>query len=128
MMNVAISVLYSEGFWIPSHRAAQIAKMIYAFLACYQTCCAASLKKLVNRFALTPKCHMIAHAADQLEREAAVAAWVTNPLATANQMQEDFIGRPSRLSRRVHQARLHTRVFQRSLLEVFHALHGENGR
>ena len=59
---------------------------------------------------------MIDHHAHTMVTQAAMSTWVENPLSTANQMQEDYIGRPSRLSRRVHASRLHTRVLQRSLL------------
>ena len=121
-MNVAISLLYSEGYWLPKGRAIAIAGMIDKFLECYQKCCSEALRKNVNRFALVPKAHMIAHVSDRLRRETAQSNWAVNPLATANQLQEDFIGRGARLSRRVHQLKLHTRVIERSLLNVFQAL------
>ena len=123
LMNVVISVLYSEGFWIPKGRAERLGNLIYKFLQCYQDCCAQCLKTCQNRFSLTPKTHMIAHTAKQLLHEASLADWVINPIATGNQIQEDFIGRGARLSRRVHMSKVHTRTLERSLLAVFQTLH-----
>ena len=124
LMNTVISILYNEGFWIKANLARDLGKMLYKFLACYQTLCKESLKRHVNRFSLTPKCHMLAHTAAELVQQSSVAEWAISPLATANQIQEDYIGRPARLSRRVHQLKLHTRVMERSLLNSFEALHG----
>ena len=124
LMNVVVSVFYSEGFWIPKRRARKLGEMLYEFLRCYQRCCAESLKRGLNRFSLTPKCHFLVHTAQQLLDEADLAEWCTNPIATGNQLQEDFIGRSARLSRRVHMGKVHQRTLERSLLAVFHSLHG----
>ena len=121
-MNVFISVLYAEGFWVRAPVAKQLGAILFKFLRRYQKCCAESIKRGVNRFTLTPKSHMIAHTAEALVSEAARAEWALNPLATANQMQEDFVGKPSRLSRRVHQKRIHTRVMERCMLNVWQSL------
>ena len=123
-MNVFISVLYSEGFFIPAARAKLLGNVLLKFLRGYQKCCAESIKQGVNRFSLTPKCHMIAHTAHALIAEGSKAPWALNPLATANQVQEDFVGKPSRLSRRVHQSLIHTRVMERSMLACWQSLHG----
>ena len=48
--------------------------------------------------------------------------WTVNPLAESVQMQEDWIGRPSRLSRRVCPKLIHRRVCQRSLISVMQYL------
>ena len=45
LMNVVVSVFYSEGFWIPKRRARKLGEMLYEFLRCYQRCCAESLKR-----------------------------------------------------------------------------------
>ena len=94
IMNVVISVMYSEGFWIRAATACKLGNLLFKFLACYQVCCSECLSRGLNRFSLTPKCHMIAHTADSLIQESRVSDWAQNPVATANQMQEDFVGRP----------------------------------
>ena len=121
-MNIVLSVLYSEGYWIESSMALRLGRLMREFLGIYQQCAAISLAENLNRYAMVPKCHMISHAAEELVDDGGRAPWVTNPLATSNQVQEDFIGRPSRLSRRVHPGRIHTRVLERSLLACFQVL------
>ena len=116
LMNVAMSTLYSEGFWVPSLRGAQLGRMVQGFTKEFQWCAWLAEQRGLNRFSITPKLHMLAHQALDLVEQSASAEWAINPLATANQMQEDFVGRPCRLSRRVHPCRLHLRVLQRTLV------------
>ena len=116
LMNVFISTLYSEGFWIPSERGLQLGKMLSKFLNLYGQSAVESHARGLNRFRHIPKGHMLDHTARTMQDQARSAEWIENPLSTANQQQEDYIGRPCRLSRRVHAARLHTRVLQRSLI------------
>ena len=76
----------------------------------------------MNRYAFVPKVHMLHHSAWQLHQEACKAPWATNPLGTSVQIQEDFIGRPARLSRRVAMRSIHVRVLQRTLISAEFAL------
>ena len=122
LINTFISVLYSEGFWVRSRRAHVLGRMLRAFLLLYQKCARECWARGMNRFALVPKAHMLSHTAEDLIDQADKASWVINPLSTSNQQQEDYIGRPCRLSRRVHACKLHTRVLERSLLAAYQAL------
>ena len=115
-MNVFIAVLYAEGFWVPSLRGKRLGMMLQSFLLIYQDCASEAVKRGINRFPLVPKSHMLAHCAFQMIEEAAKGSWIQNPISTANQQQEDYIGKPCRLSRRVHVLKIHLRVLQRSLL------------
>ena len=126
-MNIVLSVLYAEGFWIPAQMAHRLGIMIRKFLLTYQQCAVLAYRENLNRFGLTPKAHMIAHTGEELianASKAGSAGWVPNPLAESNQVQEDFIGKPSRLSRRVRPARMHLRVMERSLLACYQVLFG----
>ncbi|CAE7040423.1 unnamed protein product [Symbiodinium sp. CCMP2456] len=116
IMNIFISSLYSEGFWIPSAKARELGNMLNRFLVLYGRCAAVALDRKMDKFTLVPKGHMLDHHAFDLVRQAGLAEWVENPLSTANQQQEDYIGKPCRLSRRVHASKIHLRVLQRSLL------------
>ena len=120
-MNVFVSVLYGEGFWVPKRRGDRLGRMLQSFLMIYQRLAGEAVKRGWNRFPMVPKSHMLAHCGVQMILEAQRGEWVINPLSTANQQQEDYIGRPSRLSRRVHMRRLHMRVLQRSLLASYQA-------
>ena len=107
---------------MPSDRALKLGNLLTKFLVLYGRMASISHSLGLSRFQHVPKGHMLDHTAFSMTSQAATSAWVENPLATSNQMQEDYIGRPSRLSRRVHVARLHTRVMQRSLLASAQAM------
>ena len=81
----------------------------------------------MHRYALIPKLHMLHHSAMRMRQECEKAAYCTNPLSESVQMQEDFIGRPSRISRRVGDRVLHLRVLQRSLIAHEAALKAADG-
>lgn len=72
---------------------------------------------------MTPKHHMIAHDAYSMCQQAGISVWVENPLSRTNQMQEDFIGRPARISRRVSSRSIHTSLMLRSLVNYNVSIH-----
>ena len=122
-MNTAISAMYYEGFFIRHTRALKISKHWLLFLQKYSLCVGIVYRRGLNRFAIVPKLHMLHHGALRLMREAQRAeenetVWTVNPLGESVQLQEDWIGRPSRLSRRVSARRIHLRVCERSLISV----------
>ena len=126
-MNTAISAMFYEGFFIRWPRAQKIAKLWLLFLQKYSLATALVYRRGLNRFALVPKIHMLHHGAIRLLREAERAeedstTWAVNPLGESVQMQEDWIGRPSRLSRRVCPKQIHLRVCQRSLISTMACL------
>ena len=127
---MAMSFMYAGGFWILSHHGLQLSKLIMVFLQGYTKCAQCCLRQGFHRFGLMPKLHYIHHTANRLRKESALGGWVKNPLSESVQMQEDFIGRPSRLSRRVDIRQLHLRVVERSLINVQQALENsdEDGR
>ena len=115
-MNVFLRALYRAGFWIPKEQGIRLSNLFLVFLKCYQLATAQCRERHMNRFALVPKCHMLHHTAIRMRSESQAANYCTNPLSESVQIQEDFIGRPSRLSRRVNINTLHLRVLQRSLI------------
>ena len=80
---------------------------------------------------MIPKLHYFHHIALDMLRQSSNGPWVMNCLATSVQQQEDFVGRPSRVSRRVDVRRLHRNVISRSLILSKRALdqadHDERG-
>lgn len=126
-INTVMSSLYHEGFFIRSHRAMKIAKLWLLFLQKYTLATQIVYQRGLSRFAVIPKLHMLHHGALKLLREAQRAeedrtTWTINPLSESVQMQEDWIGRPSRLSRRVCPKQIHKRVCQRSLISAMQYL------
>ena len=121
-INLALGHLYRSGYWIPKEEAMMCGKLLFSFLQHYAICADITLRRGKARFALSPKHHMVAHAAHSLLTEGERAEWAESPLAHSNQIQEDFIGRPCRLSRRVHTRNLHRSVLLRSLIVYLLAL------
>eukprot|EP00435_Cladocopium_sp_Y103_P052125 s815_g16.t1 len=115
-LNVALAVMYGSGFWIRSDKGLRLADLLFRFLALYANCAHETLLQRKRRFSMVPKLHMIAHCAVELQRQAATGEWVQNPLSLTNQMQEDFIGRPSRISRRVSIRSIHRSLLMRALI------------
>ncbi|CAK9012662.1 Uncharacterized protein SCF082_LOCUS11735 [Durusdinium trenchii] len=115
-LNLALSTLYRSGYWLQKEKAALLAKLMFRFLALYAKCAELTLRQGKRRFAMVPKLHMLAHAAFDLQDQSSRAEWAHNPLAMTNQIQEDFIGRPSRISRRVNIRSLHKSLIMRTLI------------
>ena len=65
-------------------------------------------------WALMPKGHVVHHLFSDLFE--AADEWVINPLVFAVQISEDFVGKKSRLARRVHATQVIRRVLERSLV------------
>ena len=65
---------------------------------------------------MIPKLHYLSHFAVQIREQCSKSEWITNPLSTSVQTQEDYVGRPSRVSRRVDIRRLHRNVIYRCLI------------
>ena len=115
-MNTVLSVLFAEGFWVRDFKAKRIAQWLLAFLGRHQKVAKLSFLGGRNRFAMVPKVHYIHHFPFELLDQSGKSKWSINPLATSCQMQESFIGAPSRVSRRVSIRCVHLRSFHRSLL------------
>ena len=115
-----MAFIYSHGFWLRKEDGQALGRQLLAFLQCYTNAAALCLREGKLRFSLVPKVHMTAHSAIQLLQQARTpnATHVISPLAFSVQMQEDFVGRPARLSRRVSVRALHNQVAKRSLINV----------
>ena len=92
--------------------------MLFHFCGAYQRLAYLTLRAGKNRYQIMPKNHYLCHIALKIRRDASRAEWVQNPLGTSVQCQEDYVGRPSRVSRRVDPRRIHTNVIHRSLILV----------
>ena len=116
VMNVAITFMYRAGFWLRSGDAQKLSELLYVFLMKYTRCAYLTLQQRKRRFAMLPKGHMIAHEALRLLAESKRAPWAVNTIVFTNQLQEDYVGRPSRLSRRVNIKNLHWNVMNRMMI------------
>ena len=108
--------LYSYEIWIPSRAASEIASYGLSFLRFYGLGASVSYGLLKRLFLLQPNFHRFHHIAWGLHVAAKDMEWVPNPLIWATQPEEDYIGRPSRISRRVSPRLTVLRTLQRSLI------------
>ena len=117
-MNCAVEFMYSHGVWLRSGDAQRLSKLIFLFLAQFAILAQACLAEGARRFPVLPKTHMLCHTALKLARDAERVLWVFNPMATACQQQEDFVGKPSRVSRKTNICQVHRTVLWRSMIKV----------
>ena len=125
LMNYVLTSLYYRGYWIPAAEGLKIGQALGKFLQTYALCshlCQTGHTVSPNRFTMVPKLHYLAHISERLVVQGSSARWCQNPLAESVQCQEDYIGKPCRLSRRVSPKALHARTIDRSLLASFRAL------
>lgn len=115
-LNMAITIMYRSGYWVRQQHGKRLADLLFRFLASYATCADLTLRQGKRRYPMMPKCHMIAHCAFDLRTQSQHSQWVQNPLALTNQIQEDFIGRPARISRRVNIRSVHHSLLMRALI------------
>ena len=120
--NLFISGLYGEGYWVHRDVAIPLAACCEKFSECFGRCSDVCYQRGLHRFHGVPKSHSLCHFPLRMREEAARSEYVVNCLSESVQMQEDFIGRPSRLSRRVSPKALHLRCVQRYLIGAYHAL------
>ena len=117
-----MSFMYSSGFWLERTKGVKLGQWLQVFVYCYGHCAAIAFGEGKNRWALIPKLHFIQHEAVRLMHAPSDLKWLVSPLATSVQVQEDMVGRPSRLSRRVAVPQLHRRVLDRSLISAYAAI------
>lgn len=125
-INKCLSGLYREGLFIRPEQAEQIALQGLQFLRLYSKLAVLTFQRGQKRFPLAPKGHYLHHQFLTLLDQARSCQWSLNLLCWAVQQQEDFIGKPSRLARRVSAKTTSLRVIQRTFLSVRTALGAED--
>lgn len=115
-INECLSGLYSEGLFLKAERAEFLARRGLKFLEKYSQLALMCFRVGKRRFPLIPKGHYCHHQFLDLLRESRKGQWCLNTLAYSNQMAEDFVGKSSRVSRRVSPRTTSLRVIQRLFL------------
>ncbi|CAL1170763.1 unnamed protein product [Cladocopium goreaui] len=121
-INLCLGNLYREGLFIRSADAERIGKQGLLFLQLYAELAQMAFDRRLKRFPLVPKLHYLHHQFLELVLDSRRAEWCLNIIMTGVQLEEDYIGRPSRLARRVSSRTTALRVIQRSFLAVRNAL------
>ena len=115
--NACLRGLYKSGAWIRSSEAHALALRGIRFLAGYGSLAKMTFRSGMRRFVLLPKHHFFHHI--MVDMMGSNTSWILNPLIHSVQLQEDYIGKPSRLSRRVSAKTHALRTLQRVLFAMF---------
>ena len=114
-------LLYRSSLWLEPERCKYCAELGLKFLRRYSQMATLAKSQGRHLFSLQPKIHVLHHFVLQLWDAHVRGVKMLNILATSCQPSEDFIGRPSRLSRRVtSQSPVLHRIMQRYLQSVYH--------
>ena len=115
LISDAMHLLYSSDLWLPKTLANDIGMKGRQFLMKYQELASICYHSGRALFIFMPKAHACDHTFSELAT--CTAPFAMNPLAHGVQVDEDMVGRVSRVSRRVHP----TQVIKRVLERAFHA-------
>lgn len=121
-MNVAVTFLYNNGLWLKASKAKKLSRWLFCFLGHYAILAQKTLEAGKRRYPVYPKGHMLCHAALKLLRLGERCRWVLSPMATACQQQEDYIGKPSRISRKTNIRQAHRSILWRSMINIKESL------
>ena len=96
-----MQALYRNGVWIPAQTAVHIAALGQQFLLGYGKLAKENYRNGLRRYVLIPKLHFFNHLMVDLREQGSTQAWALSPMIYSVQMQEDYIGKPARVSRKV---------------------------
>ena len=112
----AFRVVHNHGLWLERACAKLLYGHLMLLLRSYKAVAKECHAKRLAGFSLVPKFHAIHHVAVSIGSDVrSGAAMVLNPLYAGCEMNEDFVGRLSRLSRKLGTKTLTRRVLQRHL-------------
>ena len=116
-ISCCMKQLYEHDVWIPVNTSRAIALEGLKFLDCHHRLALKAHRQSLAYFIYMPKIHIMDHIFQQMYEDSFLpqVTWVMNPLVCAVQVDEDYVGRTSRLARRAGPLQVVTRVLQRSL-------------
>ena len=120
-MDQFLSGCYSHEVWIPANEALSLATKGFQFWKHFGRVVRICYTQSRLLFLQMPNYHRLHEIFHKLREEARACDYAFNPLMVATQCDEDFIGRPSRISRRVDARTIVQRTLQRSLLAAYAA-------
>ena len=119
-LNKFLSGLYECDAFLDRDTATTLGHYGLRFLRRYSWCATEALRQRRCLFNLIPKLHCVHHICVQDLIEAAQRSdHIINPLVYSVQLAEDYIGRNSRTSRRLHPATVTKRVVERHLQAAY---------
>ena len=119
-MNQCMRMLYeNDSVFLQPDIARRIGELGMRFLRRYASLAQLSHDRNKSLWGLIPKCHVVHHIVVKLLQHSEKNIPSLHPLCHGVQQDEDYVGRPSRLSRRVAPQLASTRVLQRYLLDAY---------
>ena len=114
-------VEFRVSVWLSKAVARKCVEAGSKFVHLYYKLAQVSFKKEWLLYGLRPKLHMMVHMIDDLHSfvQDEAAAWTMNPISDFCFMDEDFIGKISRLSRRCHKLTCTKETISRYLVECY---------
>jgi len=118
-MHFFLENVYKQPLWIYGPDACRIATHGRRFLKTQQKAAVSAHEKGRALFLFMPNLHRLDHLFRTMHDHGATCGVALNPLVWATQADEDFISRPSRLSRRVSPRLIVQRTLDRALLACY---------
>lgn len=120
-INACVRAMYQGDLWLSVEECRCISANGLRFLRRFSELASQAQVRGMNLFMMAPKIHILHKIFLRLHFGAARTICQINPLAVSVQQDEDFIGRPSRLSRRVaNGTKTCQRVVERYLEAAYH--------
>ena len=105
--------LYYTNVWLSQGERDMLLTSGHEAIAAYKRCAAKCFEQGLARWKYQPKLHMFGEMLFQMEVEKRCNVPSISPLCWATQLDEDFVGRVSALSRAVSVRTVHTRTLSR---------------
>ena len=115
LIGAAFEELYANDVWLSVEVAKRISAKALQFLRIYMSLAKQCFDDGKAFFPYMPKGHVVHHVFLAMKEEADAGESQINPMVYGVQVDEDFVGKSSRLSRRVGAGQVVKRVLQRSL-------------
>ena len=112
-INQFFRMLYSGDIWLNAAEAGLAGELMSRFLRRYGQLAQLAFEQQRALFVLQPKLHTLHHFAIDLLMASKAGTMALNPLVWSCQQSEDFVGRGSRLSRKVTARQTIRRVMER---------------
>ena len=123
-INTALSFLYNAPLFLDRSEALFVSSYGMFFLQAYTALATDCYEKgRAHLFPLFPKCHAVHHCWKTMDEDSLAHGFAMNPLTASCQMDEDVIGRVSRVSRRVNIRLTAQRTLQRHLMACWDVWH-----
>ena len=116
-LNTAMSELYHGDVWLTAAEARRIGRLGLYFLRAYKKLAFIFYQHGYLRFPTFPKGRMLFHTFHGLFISSKSLEYVLNPVIESTPMDEDFLGKVSRASRRVGTRQISKAALQRYLVQ-----------